>query len=345
LLASYDQFAITSRRPEKLKVLCLGDTLGDSTGLAGSGQRAAACRPRITLSIVSHRNAAEVLQVLEDLVRSEPEPERIRVLVTMNVPEPARWVRSDWPLEVITLRNARAKGYAANHNEAFRRCETPYFGVMNPDLRLPGPVVTELCDRLAVSGAAMAAPVMTDYAGARADNARPLITPLEIGKRFASRHWGRRRIGHRSEGRYDWVAGMFMVFDREAFAAMGGFDQHFYLYCEDFDICARLRLAGRTFDVCEDLRVVHGARRRSHRDVRFLAWHVSSLLRAWTSSTFWEYRRMLVLERRRLAEPPRTAPFIGDGQQAEDYRRSLQTGSVAGYSDDADQVGAEHSAL
>jgi len=286
-----------------------------------------------------------VLQVLEDLVRSEPEPERIRVLVTMNVPEPARWVRSDWPLEVITLRNARAKGYAANHNEAFRRCETPYFGVMNPDLRLPGPVVTELCDRLAVSGAAMAAPVMTDYAGARADNARPLITPLEIGKRFASRHWGRRRIGHRSEGRYDWVAGMFMVFDREAFAAMGGFDQHFYLYCEDFDICARLRLAGRTFDVCEDLRVVHGARRRSHRDVRFLAWHVSSLLRAWTSSTFWEYRRMLVLERRRLAEPPRTAPFIGDGQQAEDYRRSLQTGSVAGYSDDADQVGAEHSAL
>jgi hypothetical protein len=40
------------------------------------------------------------------------------------------------------------------------------------------------------------------------------------------------------------VAGMFMLLRREAFAQVGGFDERYFMYCEDFDLCARLRLAG-----------------------------------------------------------------------------------------------------
>jgi N-acetylglucosaminyl-diphospho-decaprenol L-rhamnosyltransferase len=312
--------------------------LVDGSGWLTGTIHKAAHWPRVTLSIVSHENGAEVLQVLEDLAKWEPQPERIRVVVTMNVPEAPRWVRDDWPFEVTTLRNGRAQGYAANHNQAFGRCDTPFFGVMNPDLRLPGAVVTEICDRLAVSASAMAAPVMTDRAGARADNARPLITPLEIAGRYMKGLRGA-RIFDGDSGRYDWVAGMFMVFDRDAFQAMGGFDRRFYLYCEDFDICARLRLAGRRFDVYEDLRVVHGARRRSHRDVRYLVWHLSSLLRAWSSSTFWRYRRMLTQERL-------SAPFFETADHAQEYPAPLHAAAVpAAFPETATRARAEHSVL
>ncbi|MBV8210712.1 MAG: glycosyltransferase [Burkholderiaceae bacterium] len=300
----------------------------------------------VTLSIVSHGNGEEILLVLEDLARQEPHPERIRVLVTMNVPEAPCWVHRQWPFLVTTICNPHPKGYAANHNEAFRRCETPYFGVMNPDLRVPQPVVTEICDRLAITRAAMAAPIMTDRAGARADNARPLITPLEIAQRFVKRKLGRSYVIRNGDNRYDWVAGMFMMFDRQAFETLGGFDPHFYLYCEDFDICARLRLAGLDFDVYEDLRVVHGARRRSHRDVRFFVWHVSSLTRIWTSTTFWHYRRMLRTEPQRPAESGGALPLYPNGEQHVEFAGPLhaaaQTLSAADLPDSAPGVGAEH---
>jgi N-acetylglucosaminyl-diphospho-decaprenol L-rhamnosyltransferase len=266
------------------------------------------------------------------------------VLVTMNVPEAPRWVRDDWPFEVTTICNPRPKGYAANHNQAFSRCDTPYFGVMNPDLRVPGSVVAEICDRLAVTGAAMAAPIMTDCSGARADNARPLITPLEIAVRFVNRRLGRGTL-HNRERRYDWVAGMFMVFEREAFEAMRGFDERFYLYCEDFDICARLRLAGRDFDVYEDLRVVHGARRRSHRNLRFFVWHVSSLLKTWTSGPFWRYRGMLTKSPRRVTEPGRASPRYSDDDQRIDYPGPLHTARVAAaFTDGANGADAKNPA-
>ena len=48
----------------------------------------------------------------------------------------------------------------------------------------------------------------------------------------------------------DWVAGMFMLFRRETFAAVGGFDERYFLYYEDVDLCTRLALAGKRVVYC-----------------------------------------------------------------------------------------------
>jgi hypothetical protein len=42
----------------------------------------------------------------------------------------------------------------------------------------------------------------------------------------------------------EWISGAAMLVRREAAEAIGGFDEGFFLYCEDVDICARLRAAG-----------------------------------------------------------------------------------------------------
>lgn len=43
----------------------------------------------------------------------------------------------------------------------------------------------------------------------------------------------------------DWVSGAFLVVDKKAFLDIGGFDEEFFLYCEDDDLCRRLFTKGR----------------------------------------------------------------------------------------------------
>ena len=65
------------------------------------------------------------------------------------------------------------------------------------------------------------------------------------------------------------------------------------MYCEDFDICARMRLAGWPVQYVRQVQVVHAAQQLSHRSLRHFRWHLSSLMRMWSSEPFWNYRAAL----------------------------------------------------
>ena len=84
----------------------------------------------------------------------------------------------------------------------------------------------------------------------------------------------------------DWVGGMFMLFRREVFEELGGFDEGYFLYYEDVDLCARLRLRGYKVALCPVAKVVHHAQRSSHRNFRYLKWHLASMIRFFCSSPF-----------------------------------------------------------
>lgn len=68
----------------------------------------------------------------------------------------------------------------------------------------------------------------------------------------------------------DWVSGACMLVRRDAFSRVGGFDERYFLYWEDADLCKRLRSAGYRTRYCPDAHVVHTVG-RSSRTVRTLA--------------------------------------------------------------------------
>jgi GT2 family glycosyltransferase len=77
----------------------------------------------------------------------------------------------------------------------------------------------------------------------------------------------------------DWIAGMFMLFDSTAFRAVRGFDESYFLYYEDVDLCRRLRRSGYDVIYVPGAEVVHDARRDSRRKLSLMRHHAASLLR------------------------------------------------------------------
>ena len=80
---------------------------------------------------------------------------------------------------------------------------------------------------------------------------------------------------------------MCLVVNAQAWRAVQGFDERFFLYCEDYDLCARLYNAGYSLVVDDATCVVHDAQRDSHRSSRHLRWHLESLAKVWLSAAFW----------------------------------------------------------
>lgn len=210
----------------------------------------------------------------------------LEVLLTQNLPEEPPFDTNDFRFPVIMLKNPAPQGFSANHNQAFARSSGQFFCVMNPDIRLKDDPFRALLTCLKDSSAGVAAPLVLGENGETEDSARRFPTPIKIlCKAFGGCKGGDYRV--KNETIFpDWVGGMFMLFRRETFVQIGGFDQRYFLYYEDVDLCARLRLLGYEVALCPDAKVVHHAHRSSHRNFRYMTWHLASMLRFFCSPPF-----------------------------------------------------------
>ncbi|NJD05153.1 MAG: glycosyltransferase, partial [Methylococcaceae bacterium] len=203
------------------------------------------------------------------------------LIVTLNLPEPPPL--SGLPFPVRLVENAIPKGFGENHNAAFRLARGEYFCVLNPDIRLTCDPFPDLIARLEASARpGVIAPRVVSPGGELEDSARPFPSPVSIVAKALGHNPDRDRLGVRLNDdalAVDWVAGMFMLFPRAVFAELGGFDERYFLYYEDVDLCSRLQAMGRDVRVSGAVSVIHDARRESHRNLRYLRWHLTSMLR------------------------------------------------------------------
>lgn len=232
---------------------------------------------KLSISVVSHRQSPLAAQLLQDIARIAPAD--TEVILTINVPEPLDLPSQTYPFGLRVIRNDHAKGFGANHNAAFAVAAGQFFAVLNPDVRLIDDPFPSLVEAAAASGVGVAAPLVLSTAGTLEDSARRFPTPMTIARKLLI---GSHEPDYPIDGQRispDWVAGMFMLFRRDSFAAVNGFDQRYFLYYEDVDLCWRLRRAGLVAVVVTAARVIHDARRDSHRKLGFLRHHAAGMTR------------------------------------------------------------------
>ncbi len=231
----------------------------------------------VTLSVVSHGQNALVNQLLEDIQRCCAG--RVALVVTENIPDPTPLATGALSCPAERIANDRVKGFGANHNAAFRHCRTPYFCVANPDIRLPADPFSALIPNFEDKAVAVAGPTVRSPAGAIEDSARRFPTAGSLLKKILVEKRQPDYPADRGPLQVNWLAGMFMLFRADAYRSVNGFDEAYFLYYEDVDICHRLRLGGAAAVYEPRAEVIHDARRASRRDARLALHHLASILR------------------------------------------------------------------
>jgi N-acetylglucosaminyl-diphospho-decaprenol L-rhamnosyltransferase len=235
----------------------------------------------LTVSLVSHGHGAMVWRLVDQLVVC---PEVAQIIVTLNLPEPVPEVLD---AKALIVHNKAPKGFGENHNAAFGLANGDFYCVINPDIELLQNPFAVLIAAMNDQHVGLAAPLVVGSSGLPEDSMRRFLTPWSMLKRVLGLDSGVYSLRQGSSVfKPDWVAGMFMLFRSTAYAKVGGFDERYFMYCEDADICTRLWKADYKVLGCLTVSVIHNAQRASHGSFKHLSWHLRSMARYFLSHSF-----------------------------------------------------------
>jgi len=194
------------------------------------------------------------------------------------------------------IRNATNVGFGRAVNQAVASSKAPLLLMLNPDCQLmPGataalrlvlaaePACAVVGPRIldpdgAVQGSARGDPDMLTGLFGRTGALRKLLPFLPVAQRNVVVDEAVRSGA--SSVVVDWLSGACLLVRRDAFLAAGGFDERFFMYWEDADLCRRLRGQGYSIRYVPGATAVHkvGQSSRTARRSSIRAFHKSAYL-------------------------------------------------------------------
>jgi N-acetylglucosaminyl-diphospho-decaprenol L-rhamnosyltransferase len=223
-----------------------------------------------------------------------------RILVVDNTSTDASQAIVAKHQKVEWLQTGANLGFGRAANRGFAATNAPYVLIINPDTELDPNAIGEMAVILNENPTAgVVGPQVLNADGTRYPSARSFPNLLDaaghafIGLITPDNPWSRRYL---NPGKIDWVSGTAMLLRRTAFDSVGGFDENYFMYVEDVDLCWRLRQQAWAVAVAEKALVTHHIGGSSElRPTRMIVAHHRSLLRFETRTATGPRRLMLPL--------------------------------------------------
>ena len=229
---------------------------------------------KITISIVSHGQFTLLLPLINSLRNCE---EIESIIITINIPEKIKKLKWFEDLPIHWIYNPSQQGFSTNHNNAFKMCNTKYFFVINPDVRLSNKIINDLILLKEKEKINILGPSIVDHQNNHIINCRKfpniyflLLKILQIPQKEYS-------FKENEKVMYtDWIGGMFLIFSNDDYKKLNGFDTEFFLYFEDVDLCRRARSLGLNVAQAKNITIVHEAQRQSYSNLNHFKFHIKS---------------------------------------------------------------------
>ncbi|MDJ0320996.1 WecB/TagA/CpsF family glycosyltransferase [Pseudarthrobacter sp. PS3-L1] len=201
-------------------------------------------------------NSEETLPLLLDDLRREAGEQSIKVVVADNSPTPHTLAAAAREPLVHAFRTGGNLGYAAAINRAMERVGSAgAYLVLNPDLRVDPGAINALLVRMRAVNAGVVVPVLLDDDGSVYPSLRrePSLTSALgdalLGSRLPNRpEWlsemDRDNESYRHAHSVEWATGAALLIRADTAAAVGAWDEQFFLYSEETDFFRRVRETG-----------------------------------------------------------------------------------------------------
>jgi len=200
-------------------------------------------------------------------------------------------------------RAGRNLGYGAGINRGVAAAGTGEVLVCNPDLLLDEGCISALVKRLeGEPDLGIVAPRLRNPDGSTYVSGRPFPSLVDalghafVGLVWPANPWSRRYLqtgwDREEPADVDWASGALLLVRRRTFDELGGFDERFFMFMEDVDLCWRAREAGWRVAMDPAATAVHvvGASRAA-RPYRMVVAHHRSLWR-WSSLRWTGWHRL-----------------------------------------------------
>ncbi len=197
-------------------------------------------------------------------------------------------------------------GSAVNFGISLLPPEVSHVVVSNPDVRFTSDALSTLVesfmtfDQTALVGPGLINADGTIYPSARAiPGLRIGIGHALLGNAWPANPWTRKYLGdYRTAVRrpVGWLSGALCLINRQTFLEVGGFDEGYFMFFEDVDLCHRLKRAGyRTVYVPDALVHHEGGNSTNSRMVEMVKAHHESAVRFLSKLYPHEFQKPLLL--------------------------------------------------
>jgi hypothetical protein len=251
--------------------------------------------PAVSAILVNYNAGPELRRALESIA-SELEGQSWEALVIDNASaDGSQAVVGQFAPEARLIQNASNVGFARAVNQGLAASSGQLVLIMNPDCRLERGAMSALRVELSRhADCAIAGPQVLNPDGSLQGSARgdpDMLTGL-FGRAQPLRRWlrwlpvARRNVitpdqaGRAPSITVDWISGACMLARRAALVKVGGFDERYFLYWEDADLCRRLRSIGYHARYVPGATAIHqvGQSSRTARRSAVRAFHHSAYL-------------------------------------------------------------------
>lgn len=205
---------------------------------------------QVSVLIVNYNTAAEVIQCVHSVLAQQGVTFDIWVIDNASHDMSVKRLQETFS-NIHVIENARNVGFGAANNIGAAGASGEYLYFLNPDAQLIGSdsllrLYTFLKDRPACG-----------LAGTR------VIETASGRKIKAAYHYpGQAHLKNTAgianlPGKIAWIQGSSMLIKKSLFDQLHGFDDNYFLYAEETDLCLRVRKAGYCIEVCPDASVEH----------------------------------------------------------------------------------------
>lgn len=272
---------------------------------------------RISASIVAYKNHPDELGAAIRSVYSTPIPALCTVIDNSPAPDLRACVEANRAQYVFPGKNL---GFGAAHNLVLREYlkSAHYQLVLNPDVTFGPEVLSTLCDFMdANPTVGLVMPKILNPGGGEQRLCKLLPTPLDlIARRFLGRLGARifktrmdnyelRRLDMGRAREVPSLSGCFTFMRSSVLDRVGLFDERYFMYMEDVDLCRRIGAHAKTV-FYPRVSVTHGYAKGSYRSFRLLRYHIRSAIQYFSKWGWFRDRDTKVLNQR-------VVPFAEEG--------------------------------